>query len=618
MEASEQTVLELLHNNSPYKVPRYQRAYAWTDDQISDFVSDIQRRREEEQDPEQAPPGRQFYGAVVCSKPDPGELPGHFIVVDGQQRLTTLTLAFRALERECRLVADAAEVAEDDVTQNRARFQAQELREHFLYYRHMRPTGEEEWLRRVTLSKVDDAYFGDLLEADDVAAPQLQPWARDSHERLHSAAENLHGRRRGDGAHEGLIVPTRFVDNGATEADPATRLEELEAIKKLLSTGSEVVRIDADDLDQGYQLFITLNDRGTDLSDADLLRTVTLERAQTHPDLEDQISADWDKMLEVDSNYIKNFLKHYWSSITGQGAPTTGMWRMYNNKFIERQSPPQVQAFVQEMREEEEIYGQLARGEWPFQNRSVPLWDQLHMDLVVSKLNHTAANPLLLAGARMLNQTDFSKLVQLVGRFAFRYKNICSGNISRPQRIYYDHALKIRHGDYSLEDLQIQLQYEIDRIANDAVFREQLILKLDYSSKSQYGNIKYFLSILNDYWTSLDVNPPPNQLIPSDDVVPDWKHLHVEHIYPATPPPVDHQDDLVERSNRIENLTLWGPRDNRAARNARFHTKKPKYAQSGCAMTRALGDFENWGVDEMDQRRGQLLDFAVRVFKAKP
>ena len=38
---SDETLQELFHNMSPYRVPRYQRTYAWTSEEIDDFVNDL-------------------------------------------------------------------------------------------------------------------------------------------------------------------------------------------------------------------------------------------------------------------------------------------------------------------------------------------------------------------------------------------------------------------------------------------------------------------------------------------------------------------------------------------------------------------------------------------------
>lgn len=67
-------------------VPRYQRSYAWTDKQITDLLDDITeaiRKGEKEY----------FLGSIVIT----GNQKEHLEVVDGQQRLATVTIILAAI-----------------------------------------------------------------------------------------------------------------------------------------------------------------------------------------------------------------------------------------------------------------------------------------------------------------------------------------------------------------------------------------------------------------------------------------------------------------------------------------------------------------------------------------
>jgi hypothetical protein len=70
-----------------YRVPIYQRAYAWTADEIETLVSDIRDARIAD------PTGRYFVGALVLhTERDPDDHTELLDIVDGQQRLTTITI----------------------------------------------------------------------------------------------------------------------------------------------------------------------------------------------------------------------------------------------------------------------------------------------------------------------------------------------------------------------------------------------------------------------------------------------------------------------------------------------------------------------------------------------
>ena len=101
---SGQTTLETLFTNRAFRVPPYQRHYAWEEQQISEFLDDLSN----------IPEGKSYFlGTLLFMRPTndgPQVLQEHdatsasgpykvFDVVDGQQRLTTTVLFINAVRR---------------------------------------------------------------------------------------------------------------------------------------------------------------------------------------------------------------------------------------------------------------------------------------------------------------------------------------------------------------------------------------------------------------------------------------------------------------------------------------------------------------------------------------
>ena len=82
----EQQVLEL--NNFNFRIPLYQRPYAWGEDEIIQLLEDLKLFQEKENN-------SYFLGNIVVSKKD-----NIFDIIDGQQRLTTLYLIVKILKKE--------------------------------------------------------------------------------------------------------------------------------------------------------------------------------------------------------------------------------------------------------------------------------------------------------------------------------------------------------------------------------------------------------------------------------------------------------------------------------------------------------------------------------------
>ncbi len=83
ISAAEHSVYEVLGDRFLHEVPPYQRPYAWTDDEAKQLLADLLEAMDDESDEPY------FLGSLVLIKP-PGQVVGQ--VVDGQQRLTTLTI----------------------------------------------------------------------------------------------------------------------------------------------------------------------------------------------------------------------------------------------------------------------------------------------------------------------------------------------------------------------------------------------------------------------------------------------------------------------------------------------------------------------------------------------
>ncbi|GAA2879192.1 DUF262 domain-containing protein [Streptosporangium fragile] len=95
MKANETTLRDLISGEHQLLVPLYQRPYAWEREQLARLWSDVERQVDGLQKGEDV---SHFLGSVVLA-PAPGNAPGRsrWLVVDGQQRLTTLLLALCAL-----------------------------------------------------------------------------------------------------------------------------------------------------------------------------------------------------------------------------------------------------------------------------------------------------------------------------------------------------------------------------------------------------------------------------------------------------------------------------------------------------------------------------------------
>jgi len=83
IEPSNQTFSELMSNSTRYVVPRFQRDYSWEQEQWEDLWNDIQELGVE---------GSHYMGYIVLQQKGKHQ----FEIIDGQQRMATLTLLILA------------------------------------------------------------------------------------------------------------------------------------------------------------------------------------------------------------------------------------------------------------------------------------------------------------------------------------------------------------------------------------------------------------------------------------------------------------------------------------------------------------------------------------------
>ena len=135
--------LELIGNGKVYRAPPYQRDYSWKEEHWEDLWSDLLALREHSDD-------RHYMGALVVE----GKSDREFLIIDGQQRLATLSILALAV------IAKLTEMAEngEDAGSNRER--AAGLRNRFI--------GEKDPASLIETSKLflnvsDDAFYQDYL-----------------------------------------------------------------------------------------------------------------------------------------------------------------------------------------------------------------------------------------------------------------------------------------------------------------------------------------------------------------------------------------------------------------------------------------------------------------------
>lgn len=580
------------------RMPSHQRSYAWTPDQVEEFVSDIQELAISVAAGKQSP--QHFFGGIVIVR-TPDQSGWH--IIDGQQRLTTFALSLAVLQAAFTQVALVAAGEGDEVTQKNGDAYAKTLKDEFLWTHELNPkTGEPKVRPRITPNERDTKAFEAILAGKSV------PAERESQKLLVEARDQLAAQLTGP-----LL--------SASQKNAKEILLSLVTLQYALLKCCIVIQLSATDSGAAYRLFMVLNDRGLDLSEGDLLRAITLEALDPFPAQQRQAAEAWDQMLGESADDVKAFLRSYYPSVYGERVDIWKVVDIYRDKVFEVSAiaaAKQAKALVarlEEMQEELLIFRMLRAGIWPLALPPGCKGYEERVSRLVKTLKHDLATPLLLAGAKRLTPLQFGKLVILLERFAFRYKNIGRGHAGKAAEVYYAHAKYIRGlaggGRYSMSGFRKELAALIAAGDDDELFMEELRQRLQYSQSGQRGNIRWLLAAIEDFSPWLDEESRAHEPELSTTFILDVESSHIDHVYPQSPKPGESDPELDEVKHSLGNLVLLEQKPNRSAANACFKDKRAFYKKTKLSDTKTVGRKHSWKAASVEEREERLAESAV-------
>ncbi len=576
--------------NEQYIIPAYQRRYSWLGRQVWELIDDISLIDDI---------GTHLLGSIVCLAEHHTAGLNKLELVDGQQRLTTITILLVCIQQRLKQDGESDEAAEVGRL-----LSAKSL--------------GGKALRKIALDSIDSAEFDRLVQND-----QEQEFHNDQ---LLSAFDIIRG----------------WVNEQSTE--------KLEKFLYRLKNQSIVIRLDVSEAKDAFKLFEMINNRGLRLSPTDIIKNFLLGNAARFGDEAlDSARTSWTLLIEyLDGTNSDTFFRYYLMAYVRKRITTTEVVANFKKVFMRhvaeaavlperhlysdaentedgepseaseesepeadsepannKPKPVSFKEFLARLVQCAKVYGELVL----VRSGNKPIDRHLrNLDMIKAVQTYGFLMHLRVGGC---SDRTFREVLKLTERFVLR-RHICRERANETEALFARlcgvdanapmKATKEAYRDLCPSDDKFREEFAITSFTSNLINRARYCLEQIEAAK--HGDHEEL------------------QVLGADDV-------HVEHIVPQTIKTkkaknefgdwVTHLGKNAEALHpkyvaRIGNLTLFAGDLNIRASNNPFGRKKQAYKESAILLTQELAQHKNFKFKNIELRSAELADAAVTIW----
>lgn len=560
------TVKQLLGAKCQFAIPRFQRDYSWETSHYQEFLDDMLTNILF--DNKQPKTSQYFLGTMlfIGTMEKAGEV---LNVVDGQQRLTTITILFSAL-------SDHFKEIKNDKLSERI----------FDYIMSEDDNGESV---RILKSETSYPFFSYYIQDRDKL--EKRDASSEEEDCIKNAFEYLY--RRTSQEELKKYMDERFGDTCSNEI----KYEEmLKAIRDQVLS-STIVAICTKDKNDANKIFEILNAKGKRLASIDLIKNKIFgQLAQTEP--ADVAEEKWRKIKEnlyrgKNTVGMATFFRHYWTSAYSNASENT----LYD-KFEEKIEKDNIvyKKFLDDLLINSKYYSQIINpSREDYKNRKEYYGLVQSLKILTNDFNIVQIRMLLMSlfdvkEKGLIKKGEMEDLIAYLEGFHFVYNALLARRANVLNNIYSKYARLIRQCE-SHNDVMTtvkELKSKIDEIYPSFQDFKKAFIRLRYSKKENPDNVKtkYVINKINGYYSGNNIFSDVGS---------------IEHILPEM---------TCEEALNIGNMILLEQAINRKADNADCNVKILKYYPD--SNYKWVHEFvalhKTWGVDEIDTRALKLAE----------
>ncbi len=559
MKATEAKLLDFLKKSPQFVIPIYQRTYSWTEKECRQLWDDVIRCGRNDRIPVH------FIGSIVYVESGLSQVTYQvpLLVIDGQQRLTTVSLLLAAL----------AEAVED--TEPFDGFSRRKIRNYYL----LNPEEEGERHFKLLLSQTDKETLTALVGGHTQPANHSLRVAEN-----HASFQ-------------------KWLKSGEVDLPTLCR-----GLAKLVVVDIALNR----DQDNPQLIFESMNSTGKELSQADLIRNFILMGLE--PKLQTRLYEHFWRPMEVDfgqeayGTHFDSFMRYYLTVLTSKLPNINAVYEAFKDYARETRAESasdeqHVERLVSTMRQYSQYFCAMA-----FDKETDPELKRAFHDLRELKVD--VAYPFLLELYRdyvsaNLSKGDFLCAVRWVEAYVFR-RAACTISTNSMNNTFATFAKTLKKDRY-LESIAAQFLTlpSYRRFPSDEEFTRDIQTRDLYNFRSR------------SYWLRRFENYNRKETVPVDEYT-------VEHILPQNEnlsagwrTALGPEWERIQQTwlHTLGNLTLTGYNSEYSDRPfAEKRDMEGGFGQSPLKVNQGLGQVEIWEEAAIKARAKRLAERAVQVW----
>ena len=562
MKATEAKLLEFMKKSPQFVIPIYQRTYSWTERECRQLWDDIIRTGENEEI------NAHFVGSIVYIEKGLYSITSQspLLVIDGQQRLTTLSLLIAALANKL----DQLPQGKQELIEG---FSPRKLRNYYL----VNPEEEGDRHFKLILSNTDRESLIAVVSGNEMPKNHSIRIMK-NYERFQEWIEGY-----------------------------ASNLEVLcKGIAKLIVVDIALSR----DQDNPQLIFESMNSTGKELTQADLIRNYILMGLEIKK--QTSLYENYWRPMEMDfgqeaySSDFDSFMRHYLTVKTGRIPRISEVYDAFKEYSMTMKSKGiDIGNIVEDIRRFSRFYCAMTLNQENDKELRVAFND-------LKELKVDVAYPMLLEvyddyQSGLLTKEDFVNVIRLVEAYVFR-RNICSIPTNSLNKTFATFVKTVDRTNY-LESVKAQfiLLPSYRRFPNDIEFVKELKTRDLYNIPRR----SYWLRRLEnfnrkervevDQYTIEHIMPQNPNLSEEwkQELGPEWKRIHETWLH------------------TLGNLTLTGYNSEYSDRS--FVEKRDMengFKDSPIKMNQTLRNIDVWNEGAITERAKALSDIAVKVWES--